>query len=168
MEKVLVSACLLGQPVRYNGGDKRSEDQVLQRWIREGRVVGFCPEIAGGLSVPRLPAEIVDGAGGRKVLAGLSKVIDISGADVSAQFISGARQALECARSNGIRLAILKERSPSCGTALIYDGTFKSNEVSESGVTAALLQEAGIRVFSELQLTDAETYLAQLEVEPQA
>ena len=68
MEKVLVSACLLGEPVRYNGRDKRCEHDVLDRWLREGRVVAVCPEVAGGLPVPRPPAEIVNGAGGGKVL----------------------------------------------------------------------------------------------------
>src|SRR5437588_1076912 len=121
MESVLVSACLLGEPVRYNGGDKRCDHEILQRWMREGRVVPVCPEVAGGLPVPRPPAEIAHGAGGLAVLTGTAKVIDGSGRDVSVHFLTGAEQALGCARTKGIRIAILKEGSPSCGTTFTYD-----------------------------------------------
>jgi len=165
MEKVLVSACLLGEPVRYNGGDKRCHHEVLQRWISEGRVVPVCPEVAGGLPVPRLPAEIANGGGGPKVLAGVAEVVDANGRDVSRHFLKGAEQALECARSNGIRIAILKEGSPSCGTSFTYDGTFTATKVPNPGVTAALLQQAGIHVFSEAQLAKAESLLRQFEAE---
>src|SRR5687768_1710924 len=140
MEKVLVSSCLLGDPVRYNGGDKRSDHEILQRWIHEGRVVPVCPEVAGGLPVPRLPAEIAGGAGGLKVLSGGAAVVDSKGRDVSTHFVSGAQHALELARASGIRIAILKEGSPSCGTGFVYDGTFTGTRTPNPGVTAALLR----------------------------
>lgn len=89
MEKILVSACLLGDPVRFDGGDKRCEHEVLRRWVSEGRVVPICPEVAGGLQVPRAPAEIVGGAGGARVLAGAARVVDVGGRDVSAYFVRG-------------------------------------------------------------------------------
>jgi len=163
MEKILVSACLLGQPVRHNGAHKRSDDQILQRWIEEGRVVAVCPEIAGGLPVPRPASEVVGGADGSKVLAGEVKVIDFNGRDVSHHFVSGAGVALEAARANDIRIAILKEGSPSCGSGYTYDGTFTSTRVpGHHGVTAALLRDNGIRVFSETQLAEAEECLRQL------
>jgi len=163
VEKVLISACLLGEPVRYNGEDRLCDHEIMQRWIREGRVVPVCPEIAGGLGVPRLPAEIVEGAGGAKVLAGDAVVIDKNGNDVSSNFISGARHALASARASNIRVAVLKEGSPSCGSGFIYDGTFTSARVQDVGVTAALLRESGIRVFSEFQLAEAEAALTALE-----
>jgi uncharacterized protein YbbK (DUF523 family) len=165
MEKVLVSACLLGEPVRHNGAHKRSDDQILQRWIREGRVVAVCPEIAGGLPVPRPAAEIAGGADGANVLAGDARVIDVDGRDVSHHFLSGADVALQTARAHGIRIAILKEGSPSCGSSFTYDGTFTSTRVpGHKGVTAALLQEEGIQVFSEAEFAEAQEFLRQLEV----
>lgn len=163
MEAILVSSCLLGNPVRYDGAGKRCDDAILQAWIAAGRVVPFCPEVAGGLPTPRPPAEIRHGAGGASVLAGQSAVIEVGGNDVSAAFIDGARQALALARRKRIRVAILKEGSPSCGSAYIYDGSFNGQTLPGAGVTAALLREAGIAVFSEAQLPQAAAYVARLD-----
>ncbi|MDR3409713.1 MAG: DUF523 domain-containing protein [Formivibrio sp.] len=165
MQLILVSACLLGEAVRYNGGDNRCAHEFLQQWQREGRVVPLCPEVAGGLPVPRPPAEITQGAGGMKVLAGLARVVDSSGQDFSAEFSKGAELALERTQKMGIRIAVLKEGSPSCGTNTIYDGTFSGNKVANRGVTAALLQQAGIHVFSEMQIEEANRLLVRLEAE---
>ncbi|MEA2162035.1 MAG: hypothetical protein QOK37_162 [Thermoanaerobaculia bacterium] len=163
MEKILVSACLLGEPVRHNGAHKRSDDQILQRWIREGRVVAVCPEIAGGLPVPRPAAEIASGVDGTRVLSGEAIVVDDNGRDVSHHFVIGANVALQAARAHNIRIAILKEGSPSCGSGYTYDGTFTSTRVPGNlGVTAALLKQHGIQVFSELQLAEAEECLENL------
>lgn len=162
MNLVLVSACLLGSPVRYDGAHKRSSSAVLQRWVAEGRVVSVCPEVAGGLPVPRAPAEITAGAGGAAVLLGRAKVVDPQATDLSAQFVAGARHALQLALARGIRVAVLKEGSPSCGSGYIYDGTFVGGRVAEQGVTAALLESAGVRVFSETQLEQADEYLIGL------
>lgn len=161
MHKVLVSACLLGQPVRYDGGGQRSDSAVLQRWLDEGWVLPLCPELAGGLPVPRAPAEIGAGAGGGEVLAGRARVVDASGQDLTAAFVAGAEQALRAARQHGIRLAVLKEGSPSCGSARIYDGSFAARRVPGQGVATALLRAAGIQVFSELQWLEADAWLAQ-------
>jgi len=165
MEAILVSACLLGERVRYDGGDKRCEHPILQRWVREGRVVAVCPEVAGGLSTPRAPAEIEAGAGGTAVLRGTARVIDSSGKDVSAQFKAGAEAAVELVRSRHIRMAILKENSPSCGSSFSYDGTFSGRKVAFPGVSTARLLEAGLHVFSEDQLEQADALLKQLEAE---
>ena len=165
MELVLVSSCLLGESVRHNGGDKRSDHLVLQRWIREGRVVPICPEVAGGLPVPRPPAEIAGGAGGLKVLEGEAVVVDDRGRDVTVQFVNGAERALTIAREKDIRLAVLKEGSPSCGSAFVYDGSFTSTRVPEAGVTAACLRRAGVQVFSEDELELAAGVLARIEIE---
>lgn len=163
MEYVLVSACLIGSPVRYDGVHKRSGSGVLQDWLREGRVVPVCPEVAGGLPVPRPPAEIAGGAGGAAVLAGLAKVVDPGANDLAAEFIAGARCALAQARAKGVRIAVLKEGSPSCGSRHIHDGTFSATRVQGQGVTAALLASAGLRVFSEEQFEEAAEFLRALE-----
>jgi uncharacterized protein YbbK (DUF523 family) len=147
-QKILVSACLLGQPVRYDGGHKLRDDKLLRQWMAEGRVVPICPELAGGLVVPRLPAEISN-ASGLQVLSGGARVMESGGRDVSAAFVSGAQQALRLVRMHGIRLAVLKEGSPSCGTGATYDGSFSGKMVAQSGVTAALLRQAGVLVFNQ-------------------
>ncbi|TCV67785.1 DUF523 domain-containing protein [Pseudomonas fluorescens] len=153
MEKILVSRCLLGHRVRYDGGASGPYDQ-LRQWLDEGRIVALCPEVAGGLPTPRAAAEIPGGQGGQ-VLDGHAAVITTDGEDVSAQFLSGAYQALEQVREHGIRIAVLKANSPSCGNLQTYDGTFSGVKVSGEGVTAALLKRHGVTVFSELELAEA-------------
>ena len=163
MEFILVSACLLGQPVRYHGGSAPYESTLLKRWEQEGRIVAICPEVAGGLPIPRPPSEIALAAGGANVLAGTAIVVEKTGQDVTREFVLGARQALAIARQRGIRLAILKEGSPSCGSGYTHDGQFRGSHIPLPGVTAALLQQEGLRVFSEAQLDAAERYLRGLE-----
>jgi uncharacterized protein YbbK (DUF523 family) len=160
MEKILVSRCLLGHRVRYDGGASGPFDP-LQHWLDEGRVVPLCPEVAGGLPTPRPAAEIPGGQGAR-VLDGDAAVVTTEGEDVSAQFLSGAYQALALVREHGIRIAVLKANSPSCGNLLTYDGTFSGVKVSGEGVTAALLKRNGVRVFSELELAEAALALEAL------
>jgi uncharacterized protein YbbK (DUF523 family) len=162
MIRVLVSACLLGEKVRYNGADAASGNRILEDWLSEGRVVPFCPEVAAGLGVPR-PAAEIQGLGGRSVLEGSGRVLTRNGADVTAAFIRAAELALETALSRGVRLAVLKEGSPSCGTNLIHDGSFTGQMKAGLGVTAALLERRGIRVFSELGLDRAAEWLRGLE-----
>lgn len=161
MQKILVSRCLLGHRVRYDGGASGPFDQ-LQQWIAEGRVVPLCPEVAGGLPTPRAAAEIPGGQG-VEVLDGSARVITTEGEDVSAEFLSGARQALALVQQHGIRIAVLKANSPSCGNLLTYDGTFSGVKVSGEGVTAALLSRHGVRVFNESQLAEAVSALAALD-----
>lgn len=164
MESVLVSACLLGEAVRFNGGDMRCDHAILQRWLREGRVVSVCPEVAGGLGVPRPRAEIAGGAGGLKVLAGAAQAFDTTGRDVTLELMRGADTALKRAREKSIRVAVLKEGSPSCGSGYTLDGRFTDTRVPGTlGVTAARLTQAGVRVFSELQLAEADALLRELE-----
>ncbi len=158
MEKVLVSACLLGDHVRYDGTALILEDQTLTQWRKEGRLVSICPEVAGGLPVPRPRAEIVRGDG-HTVLNGRSSVISITGQDVTRFFLTGAQKALELARSYNIRLAVFKEGSPSCGSGYIYDGNFSGIKKPGKGVAAALLEKNGIDVFSERNISEARKYL---------
>jgi len=164
MIKVLVSACLMGEPVRYNGGSiKIFDHRLLESWHAEERVVPFCPEIAGGLSVPRPCSEIFDGDG-KKVLRGDARVINVHGEDVTKSFLKGAQKAMELARSMKIPMAVLKDGSPSCGSAYIYDGRFAGVKKPGKGVTAALLEENDIRVFSEGEIPNASEYLKTLEI----
>lgn len=153
LPKVLVSACLLGQPVRYDGRSSGHPD-LLQLWQQQGRVVPLCPEVAGGLPTPRPPAEIPGGQGGA-VLDGEARVVTVQGEDVSAEFLAGARLALELVRRHGIRVAVLKSGSPSCGNRQVYDGTFSGCKIDGEGVTSALLRREGVQVFSELELETA-------------
>ena len=158
LPKVLVSACLLGQPVRYDGRASGHPD-VLRQWQAEGRVVPLCPEVAGGLPTPRPPAEIPGGQGAQ-VFDGGGQVLTVTGEDVSAAFLAGAQQALALVRQHGIRVAVLKAGSPSCGNRLTYDGTFSGVKVPGEGVTATLLRREGVQVFSELELEQARQALA--------
>jgi uncharacterized protein YbbK (DUF523 family) len=162
--RILISSCLVGEPVRYHGGDAPCPSAILERWKAEGRLVPFCPETAAGLPVPRPPAEIA-GGDGAAVLRGTAFVGDSAGGDVTAAFVTGARRALEAAQEAGVRLAVLKDGSPSCGTTYIYDGTFRRQRDAGQGVTAALLSEAGIRTFSEREIAEADAYLRALEAD---
>lgn len=165
MIRVLVSACLLGERVRYHGGDALCSDPVLSRWLEEGRVVPVCPEVEGGLGVPR-PAAEIRGGDGLTVLDGEARVLTRDGSDLTQAFERGARTALAVARTSGARLAILTDRSPSCGSSSIYDGSFSGARRAGVGVTAALLERHGIRVFGPQRLEEAERYLESLERTP--
>jgi uncharacterized protein YbbK (DUF523 family) len=150
--RVLVSACLLGEPVRYNGEIIHVEHPVLARWQREGRVVAVCPEVESGFGVPRPPAEIRGGA-----------VVNPAGLDLTVQFHAGGERALALARGHGAQIAVLKERSPSCGVRLVHDGSFSGRVVAGSGITAALLRENGVAVFNENEIDQADFLLEILE-----
>lgn len=162
MEKILVSRCLLGHRVRYDGG-AHGPFGLLERWQAEGRVVALCPEVAGGLPTPRPPAEIPGGQGGL-VLDGERPVLGADGEEVTAAFVAGAEQALALVARHRIRLAVLKARSPSCGNLENYDGSFSGTRVAGEGVTAAALRRAGVRVFNEDELVAAEAALRELDV----
>ncbi len=149
MEKVLVSACLLGQPVRYDGTGKGLRDPLLDKWRQQQRLVSFCPEIAGGLPVPRAAAERQEN--------GL--ILTEQDDDVTAEFLSGARQALTLCQRQNIKLALLKEFSPSCGSLQVYNGKFSGEKIPGIGLTTELLRANGIKVFSEFQLVELDSLL---------
>ncbi len=163
---VLVSACLIGAPVRHDGGDKRVEHPLLARLRAQGRLRAICPEMAGGLSVPRASAEIRGAGGGAAVLDGRARVMLADGRDRSDAFVAGARRALALARSEGARLAILKQNSPSCGTRRIGDGRFAGHRQAGEGVAAALLRQQGLLVFGEDELEAAAAALDGLDARP--
>lgn len=162
MEKILVSSCLLGETVRYDGKNKLIENNILQQWINQQRVVSFCPEVAAGLSVPRIAAEISTGDG-YEVIGGNAQVIDKAGHDVTHEFINGAQQALLACQQFDIKIAILSRRSPSCGNKTIYDGSFSGTLIPGAGVTAALLKQHGIEVFNQTELPEADIFLNTLK-----
>lgn len=149
MNKILVSSCLLGEKVRYNGEGKPCGDPRLARWQKEGRLIPVCPEVEGGLPVPRPPAQRRDGL-----------VVTEAGEDVTEAFRQGAEAALALARKHGAAIAILKQNSPSCGSRFIHDGSFQGVLVPGEGVAAELLRQHGITVFGEDQLDEAEQALA--------
>lgn len=131
--KILVSACLLGKNCKYNG--RNNLNQGVLDFVEGHEVIGVCPEQLGGLSTPRLPAEIVDGV-----------VTNKEGVSVDAEFRKGAQAALAAALENKVDLAILQSRSPSCGVKEIYDGSFSGKKIKGQGVFAKLLSAHGIKV----------------------
>ena len=154
MEKILVSGCLLGNNCKYDGSNNKVA--ILDEINKYFDLVPFCPEVEGGLGTPRIPSEII--ASGR--------VINKNKVDVSAAFDEGARKALRVCSFLGITLAILKERSPSCGVHEVYNGYFNNILVKGQGITTKYLQEHGIRVINE---TEAEEFLKNyLEEEEKA
>jgi len=162
MLKILISACLVGEPVRYDGRVLKPSGEILENWKREGRIISVCPEVLGGLPVPRTPAEIVSGQG-KDVLTGHAKVVDRSGRDVTSFFIAGAQKVLDLVLKNRIFLAVLTDRSPSCGSTYIYNGQFDGTRIAGMGVATCLLRQHGIKVFSQHQLKQAHEYLSNLE-----
>lgn len=138
---ILVSHCFLGEPCRYDGAS-RLDKMVLELHRAGHNLIPVCPEVLGGLDVPRSPAELQpDG-----------RVLTRDGQDVTAQYQAGAERTLELARENGCTLAILKARSPSCGCGEVYDGTFTGSVTPGWGVAARLLRDNGVEVMDEEHL----------------
>ena len=142
-EALLVSACLLGEKCRYDGGSQYCAG--VMRLAERYEFVPVCPEVLGGMATPRPPSEILGG-----------RVVSIDGGDVTAQFRLGAARSLELARKAGAVKALLKSGSPSCGRGLVHDGLFSGKMVPGNGVTAALLEENGIAVYTELDFEPLE------------
>ena len=141
MEKILVSSCLLGKPIRYDGTGQTLSHPQITTWQLQGRIIPLCPEVAGGLPTPRAAAEIIE-----------HRVMTIEGEDVTVAFKLGAQTALQLCVHHRIRFALLKESSPSCGRNTIYDGTHKGNKIAGMGLTTEALVSNGIQVFSESQM----------------
>ena len=145
--KILVSTCLVGVHTQWDRGCSKVDDIVAL--VKSGRAVFLCPEQLGGLSTPREPAEIEEGKTAEDVLAGKAKVSARTGKDVTEQFVRGAQRVLTFCQEIGIETAILKASSPSCGSRRTYDGTFSETTRPGRGITAALLAQNGIKVYSE-------------------
>jgi len=144
--RVVVSACLAGVACTHEA-EAKTRDWAVQL-VAEGRAVLVCPEVAGGLPIPRPAAEIV-GGDGADVVRGRAHVISETGEDVTQHYLAGARKAAEAARVAGAQLAILKARSPSCGCGAIHSGTFDGELRAGDGVTAAMLKQEGLEVVSD-------------------
>lgn len=148
MKKVLISACLLGENVKYSGGNNFSKDliEILNKYNIE--FIKVCPEVDAGLSTPREPAEILG-----------NNIITKNGKFVTSEFKKGAELSLKKAKESNIAFAILKEKSPSCGSNFIYDGTFSGKLISGEGYTAKILRENNFKIFSENDLSEIERIL---------
>ncbi len=149
---IIVSACLLGLKVKYDQTDSNA-NELLRKYAHLGKYIPLCPEQLGGLTTPRCVSEIKGGSG-EDVLAGINKVVTKEGEDVTEQFILGGEQVEKILELSPVTAAILKERSPSCGVNQIYDGTFQHVVKEGQGVTAALLQQHKILIYSEKELTE--------------
>ena len=143
MERLLISACLLGVNCKYSGGNNALPAETLKALRERYRLVPVCPETAGGLPIPREPSERVPG-----------KVIGRSGRDVTAEFNRGGDTALGLAERFGCKKALLKEHSPSCGSGHIYDGTFSNVLIPGDGVAAEKLKAAGVTVYGESRIKE--------------
>ena len=142
MKKILVSRCLYGdKPVRYDGKTKEERNPRFLKWKEDDRLIPVCPEVDGGLPVPRTDAQRVG-----------NQVITRDGRDVTREYCKGAEIALEQALQEDVLCAVLKEKSPSCGSSRVYDGTFEGTLIEGQGLTTEMLREAGIRVYSEEEL----------------
>lgn len=143
---IVISACLVGEKVRYDGNHKL--DLFYKNLIDEKKAIRICPEILGGLQVPREPAEII-GGDGYDVWNDQAKVMTVKGRDVTIQFKEGAKRALSIIKDLNANTVILKSDSPSCGSTVIYDGTFTGNKKEGVGVTTALFTLNDINVYDE-------------------
>ncbi len=159
MSKILISACLLGEPVRYDGKSLASDHPLIKQWLAQQCLIPFCPEVAGGLPTPRDAAEIIvrssdmsNAVGGQAVLNNSASIQTQAGGDVSAAFIKGAQLALTLCQQHHIQFALLSARSPSCGNKTIYNGQFNKTLIDGLGVTAALLTNNGIEVFNQFEI----------------
>ena len=159
--KILVSSCLLGEDVRYDGNNSSialnpkfsfSLKELFMDILCENEIYSFCPEVAGGLPIPRIPAEIIKQD--KPFL-----VQNENGEDVTINFLLGAKKALDLCKEENIKVALLKSKSPSCGNNEIYDGTFSKTLVNSQGLTAKLLKENGIEVFNEKELKELEKFI---------
>uniref|UniRef100_UPI004047F228 DUF523 domain-containing protein n=1 Tax=Aliarcobacter sp. TaxID=2321116 RepID=UPI004047F228 len=159
--KILISSCLLGEDVRYDGNNSSiafdpkfsfSVKELFMDILCENEIYSFCPEIAGGLGVPRIPAEIV-----KNDKPFIVKNQD--GTDITINFLLGAKKALDICVEENIKVALLKANSPSCGNIKIYNGTFTNQLVDGQGLTARLLSENGVEVFNETQLKDLKKFI---------
>lgn len=143
--KILVSACLLGENCKYSGGNNKC-DEIIELG-KNHKLIPICPECFGGLPIPRVPSEIKDG-----------RVYSKTGEDLTEEFNDGAEKALYVAEESGCQLAILKERSPSCGFGEIYDGSFSGKTIRGNGITAQLLYDHGIVILGETEVEKIKDY----------
>ena len=147
--KILISACLLGQNVKYDGTNNSIvENPFIKKLLNLDILIAICPEVLSGLPTPRVPVEIKN-----------SKAIDKDGNDKTKNFFLGASKITQIALENGVKIAIMKAKSPSCGKGKIYDGTFTKSLIDGSGIAVEALEKAGVSVFREDELKELEKIL---------
>ncbi|MDO4534949.1 MAG: DUF523 domain-containing protein [Clostridium perfringens] len=152
---ILVSACLLGVNCKYNGGNNKN-GRVIE-FLKGKKFIMVCPEELGGLTTPRIPSEIIDTA--RDVINGKGKILNKSGDNVTEKFLKGAYETLKIVKDKGIKVAILKAKSPSCGSGLVYDGTFSNKLILGNGVTAEMLKDNKIEVITEEDISIGHNFI---------
>ncbi len=145
MKKILISSCLLGENVKYDGGNNSIlENKFIQFLKKNNFLIPVCPEVDGGLPIPRIPVEIVE-----------NRAVNKEGIDKTTEFVCGAKIALKQAVKYGIKMAIMKSKSPSCGKNFIYDGSFTKTLIKQDGISVKLLKKHNIKIFSENELEEA-------------
>ncbi len=145
MKKILISSCLLGENVKYDGGNNSIlKNEFIQFLKRYNYLIPICPEVDGGLPIPRVPVEIMK-----------NRAVNKEGIDKTIEFVCGAKIALEQAVKYGIKMAIMKSKSPSCGKNFIYDGSFTKTLIKQDGISVKLLKKHDIKIFSENELEEA-------------
>lgn len=148
-QKILISSCLLGQNVKYDGTNNSIlENPLIQKLKKLNMLIEVCPEVDGGLPIPRPKSEIING-----------KVKNIEKIDVTEQFLLGAKKTCEIVQKNSIKIAIMKSKSPSCGKDFVYDGNFSKTLIKGDGVSVRALKNMGVKVFSEKELEKVEKLL---------
>ncbi len=140
--KLLISACLLGIPCRYDGRFLPLSEEYIKRLAKNFTLIPICPEQLGGLPTPRPPAEIQSDG----------QIVNKEGQDVSENYVRGAEAALEIAKITAVKLACMKNLSPSCGNSHVYDGSFQRVRVQGKGITVKHFEEAGIKVYNEKEI----------------
>lgn len=156
MRKILVSGCLYGEICRYDAKCCPCTNDLFLKWKKENQMVVVCPEVLGGLKTPRPASE-------RQGSFLDSKVTACTGKDCTKEYLKGALIALEKAKEFNVVCCILKERSPSCGSNMVYDGTFSGKKICGQGVTTQILRDNGFVVFSEEEIDKAEKYISEHE-----
>lgn len=161
--KILVSSCLLGEDVRYDGGNssvvynnslKFYQKEKFMDFLCNNEIYSFCPEVSGGLPTPREPAEITS-------IEKPFKVQTKEGKDLTINFLLGAKNTLELCKNENIEVALLKSKSPSCGNEEIYNGKFDKTLIQGKGLASMLLEQNGIKVFNENQLEELYKYIKE-------
>ena len=153
MKKILVSGCLYGWHVRYDGVDTPCLDERFLKWKEQGILIPVCPEVFGGLKTPRPDSQ----------RQGNKKVMACTGVDVTEEYLKGAKEALRLALVNDVACCIMKEDSPSCGSKFIFDGTFTDTKIPGVGLAVELLKDAGFKVFDEDEIDEVEKLLNKLK-----
>lgn len=148
MKNVLISACLFGKKCRYDGKDNLLE--CLEKIEKICNLIPVCPEVSGGLETPRNPSEIIG-----------DRVVMNDGTDVTDEYVKGAEMALETALKNDCKVALMKAKSPSCGSGKIYDGSFSRTLTDGDGIAVRLLKEHGVKVFTELEIDELLKFITE-------